>query len=285
MDQTSSSQIPIQTRGSGENRLKLTPTRQQVRALQALHTSLVDLAALVTGTSGPPDFLEQVATYAAHAIPGADGAGVTLLRLDRANNRVEALAASDPFVAEIDRLQYVTVNEGPSITAASERRTVRSGSLYGEKLWPHFGPWVGQLGIQSALSLPLLIPGQVLGAIGVYARGKDVFDDHTQELGELLAAPVAVAVHNALTLSQAITLTTRLQTSLAARPVTDEAAGLIRTRTGLSSAKAREQLHTMSQQEHLKLIEVAQHLVDDAAQRARARDAASDTPPPMLPEG
>lgn len=273
MDQTSSSQTPIQTLESGENTTELTPTRQQVRALQALHTSLVDLTALVTGTSGLADFLEQIATYAAHSIPGADGAGVTLLRLDRPNNRVEALAASDPFVAEIDQLQYVTVNEGPCITAALERRTVRSGSLDGEKLWPHFGPWVGQLGIQSALSLPLLLPGQVLGAIGVYARAKDVFDDHAQELGELLAAPTAVAVNNAHTLSQAIALTTRLQTSLAAGPVTDEAVGLLHARTRLSSVQARQQLRTMSQQEHLKLIEVAQHLVDDAVQRARTRDA------------
>lgn len=139
-----------------------------------LQTSLADLAALVSGTRGLPDLLGQVATFAARAIPGADGAGVTLLRVDRQENRVEALAASHPFVAQIDEIQYVTVNEGPCITAALERRTVRSGSLGGEKMWPHFGPRVGRLGIHSALSLPLLLPGQVVGAINVYARGKDV---------------------------------------------------------------------------------------------------------------
>ncbi len=51
-----------------------------------------------------------------------------------------------------------------------------------------FGPRVGRLGIHSALSLPLLLPGEVVGAINVYARGKDVFDDHAVELGELFAA-------------------------------------------------------------------------------------------------
>ncbi len=238
-----------------------------------LQTSLADLAALVTSTRGLPDLLQQVATYAAHAIPGADGAGVTLLRVDRPENRVQALAASDPFVAEIDEIQYVTVNEGPCITAALERRTVRSGSLGGEKMWPRFGPRVGRLGIHSALSLPLLLPGQVVGAINVYARGKNVFDDHAQELGELFAAPAAVAVHNAHTLSQAIALTAQLQTALAARPVIDQAIGLIRSRTGLSSAQARERLQTMSQHEHVKMVDVAQHLVDEAARRARARHA------------
>ncbi len=162
----------------------------------------------MTGTRGLGELLGQVATYAAHAIPGADGAGVTLLRVDRPDNRVEALAASDPFVARIDEIQYVGVNEGPCITAALERRTVRSGSLGGEKMWPHFGPRVGRLGVHSALSLPLLLPGQVVGAINVYAHDKDVFDDHAQQLGELFAAPAAVAVHNAHTLAQALALTT-----------------------------------------------------------------------------
>ncbi|XAS74901.1 GAF and ANTAR domain-containing protein [Dermatophilaceae bacterium Sec6.4] len=238
-----------------------------------LQTSLSDLAALVTSARGLPDLLEQVAIYAAHAIPGADGAGVTLLRVDRPDNRVQALAASDPFVAQIDEIQYVTVNEGPCITAALEQRTVRSGCLGGEKMWPRFGPRVGRLGVHSALSLPLLLPGQVVGAINVYARGKDVFDDHAQELGELFAAPAAVAVHNAHTLSQAIALTSRLQAALAARPVIDQAIGLIRSRTGLSSAQAGERLQTMSQHEHLKMVEVAQQLVDEAARRARARHA------------
>lgn len=85
----------------------------------------------------------------------------------------------------------------------------------------------------------------------------------------MFAAPAAVAVHNAHTLSQAVALTTQLRTALANRPVIDEAIGLIRSRTGLSSVQAREPLQTTSQHEHLKLVEVAQHLVEEAVRRAR----------------
>ena len=179
-----------------------------------VQASLADLQ-VVTGTRGLPELLGRVAIYAANAIPGAEGAGVTLLPVGRPDHRVEELAASDPFVAQIDEIQYVTVNEGPCISAALKRRTVRSGSLGGEKMWPRFGPQVGRLGIHSALSLPLLLPGQVVGAINVYARGKDVFDDHAQQLGELFVAPAAVAVHNAHILSQALTPAKQLQTALA----------------------------------------------------------------------
>ncbi|MEO6957697.1 MAG: hypothetical protein ABI137_13215 [Antricoccus sp.] len=37
-----------------------------------MQTSLGDLAGLVTGSLGLPELLQRVATFAAHAIPGAD---------------------------------------------------------------------------------------------------------------------------------------------------------------------------------------------------------------------
>ena len=247
-------------------------TSEQARADAAdLRAGIDDLAGLVAGGLGLPELLASVATFAVHAIPGAEGAGVTLLRVDQADNMVQALAASAPFVAEIDEIQYVTLREGPCITAALERRTVRSGSLGGEKMWPRFGPRVGRLGVHSALSLPLLLPDQVVGAINVYAHDKDVFDEHAAELGELFAKPAAVAVHNAQVLAQAMALAVQLQTALATRPVIDQAIGLIRGRSGRSTEEAFAQLRAISQTEHRKVAEVAQRIVDDAVRRAHAR--------------
>ena len=244
----------------------------QARAdISDLQAAISDLAGLVAGSLGLSELLTEVATFAVHAIPGAEGAGVTLLRVDRIDNMVEALAASAPFVAEIDEIQYVTLQEGPCITAALERRTVRSGSLGGEKMWPRFGPRVGRLGVHSALSLPLLLPDQVVGAINVYSHDKDVFDEHAVELGELFAKPAAVAVHNAHVLAQAMALTVQLQTALSTRPVIDQAIGLLRGRSGRSAEDAFAQLRAISQAEHRKLADVAQRIVDEAVRRARAR--------------
>lgn len=239
-----------------------------------LQNALGDLAGLVAGSQGLPELLAEVATFAVHAIPGADGAGVTLLRVDHPDNMVEALAASAPFVSEIDHIQYTMLQEGPCITAALERRTVRSGSLGGERMWPRFGPRVGRLGVHSALSLPLLLPGHVVGAINVYSHGKDVFDERAAELGELFAKPAAVAVHNAQLLAQARALVAQLHTALSTRPVIDQAIGLLRGRSGRSAEDAFTQLRAISQAEHRKLADVAQRIVDEAVRRARARHSA-----------
>lgn len=236
-----------------------------------LRQSVIDLAALATDSFGLPELLTHVATFAVHAIPGADGAGVTLLKVDRPDNMVQVLAASHRFVAEIDEIQYTTLNEGPCITAALERRTVWSGSLGGEKMWPRFGPRVGRLGVHSALSLPLLVAGQVVGAINVYAHAKDAFDAHAVKLGELFATPAAVAVHNAQVLAQAKDLAAQLQSALTTRPTIDQAIGILRGRSGGTSEEAFATLRQMSQADHVKLNEIAETIVDEAVRRARAR--------------
>ncbi len=252
------------------------PSAEQARIDEAdLQESLTNLAGLVTGSLGLDELLARVAEYAANAIPGAEGAGVTLLRVDRPNHRVEALAASHPFVAQIDEIQYNTVNEGPCITAALEGCTVRTGSLTTEPMWPRFGPRVGRLGVNSALSLPLLLPNQTVGAINVYAHARDVFDERAAQLGELFAAPAAVAVHNAQVLAQAQALTMQLQTALTTRPVIDQAIGLMRGRTGSTAEEAFARLKEISQTEHVKLAEVAKRIVDEAVRRARARHSKS----------
>ena len=114
-------------------------TSEQLSAdFAALQAGIDHLASLVAGSLGLDELLAQVATFAVHAIPGAEGTGVTLLQTnpEKGRNVVAALGASTPFVAAIDDIQYVTVNEGPSITAAVEQRTVRSGSLGGDRRWP-----------------------------------------------------------------------------------------------------------------------------------------------------
>jgi len=236
-----------------------------------LQAGLTRLAGLVADSLGLAQVLAEVAASAVRAIPGADGAGVTLLHREHDDLGVTASAASAPFVTEVDDIQYVTLREGPGITAAEQRHTLWSGSLGGDKSWPRFGPRVGRLGVHSALALPLTVSGRVVGAITVYAYGKDVFDEHAARFGELFAAPAAVAAHNARILADALALADQLRAALSTRPVIDQAIGIIRSRTGRSAGEAFAQLRAMSQTEQRKLAEVAGRVVDEAVRRALIR--------------
>jgi GAF domain-containing protein len=233
---------------------------------EALRASLAGLSQLATENISLPDMLASVAEFAVHAIPGADGAGVTLLQ----SNRPDTVVASADFVREVDAIQY-RIGEGPCITAAAERRTVLSGSLGGEKSWPRFGPRVSRLGVHSVVSLPLRVGDLVLGAMNVYARGKDAFDEHAVALGELFAVPAAVSVQNAHALANARRLAVQLQAALDGRAVIDQALGIVMSRSGCTALEAFDKVRAMSQSENRKVSLIAQQIVDEAVRRARAR--------------
>ena len=231
-----------------------------------LQSALLGLSRMVAGSSPLEALLTQVAEFAVRAIPGADGAGVTMHN----DGKPSTMAASAPFVSDVDDIQY-RLGEGPCISAATQKCTVTSGSLGGDKQWPRFGPRVGRFGVHSALSLPLVVADEVIGAINVYAYSKDAFDEHASEIGELYAASAAVAVQNVRLLAHARRLTSELQTALTSRAVIDQAIGIIISRSGATATEGFAALRTMSQKEHTKLAVVAERLVDEAARRARAR--------------
>lgn len=230
--------------------------------------SLADLSRLSTARLSLEDLLTRVATYAVRAIPGADGAGLTLIESDRPNTIVKTA----PFVMEVDDIQY-GIDEGPCISAAATGQTMRSGSLSGDDRWPRFGPRVGRLGVHSVLSLPLISSDSVVGAMNVYAHPKDAFDERAEHIGQLFAVPAAIAVQNAQILAQTQRLATNLRAALTNRAVINQAIGIIISRSGCTPDEAFHRMRLASQREHLKVSVIAHRIVEEAAKRARGRAA------------
>jgi GAF domain-containing protein len=230
-----------------------------------LRTSLAALSRLASGQMEFEDVLTRVAQFAVSAIPGADGAGLTLLE----SGRADIMVASAAFVAEVDAIQY-GIEEGPCISAAAQARTVRSGELDTDPQWPRFGPQIGHLGVHSALSIPLLTSAGVLGAVNVYAHEPNAFDEHAARIGELFAEPAAIAVQNAHVLAKAKRLATQLQVAMANQATIDQAVGILMSRHGGNPEQAMERLGQASQTQNETLHTVAHRIVDETAQRRGA---------------
>jgi GAF domain-containing protein len=231
-----------------------------------LQDSLSRLAKLATGLLPLEDSLTRVAQYAVRAIPGAEGAGLTLLE----ENRSDTIVSTADFVTRIDDIQY-SLGQGPCVSAVADRQIVLSGSLGGDRRWPQFGSRVARLGVHSVVSLPLITDEVVLGAMNVYAHGKNAFTADAGQLGELFAVPAAIAVQNAQVLAQTKRLATQLQAALSSRGVIERAIGIMMSRSGGTEAEALDRLRTLSQHQHEKLPVVAQSIVQEAVRRARAR--------------
>jgi GAF domain-containing protein len=236
-----------------------------------LYVGLRGVAALVAGARGVTELLGAVAEFAAQAIPGVDGAGVALIDPSTGRPTIQAAAATAKFVHEIDVVQYDEQIEGPCITSMQSRRASVSGSLGSDPRWPRFGGRVARMGVHSALSLPLMVGEQVIGAINSYANSRDAFGEHAVRLGSQFAGPAAVSIYNAQLLAAAQERTERLQRALDSRAVIDQAIGIIRSRTGVGAQVAFDRLVRMSQAENSKLHLVAERLVEEAVRRAQVR--------------
>lgn len=235
-----------------------------------LDESLAGLSGLLTGDQPLQETLVHIAEFGVLAIPGAEGAGLTMLEDDRP----QTVVATAEFVRVVDDVQY-GLGEGPCLQAVASRKTQTSGSLGGEARWPRFGPRVGRMGVHSVLSLPLLLPDRVVGAMNVYAHAKNAFGPEAVRIGELFARPAAVSVRNALILARSHRLAAQLEAALTNRAVIDQALGVIMSRTGATPEEAFDRLRAMSQSQHVKVAEVARTLVDEAVRRARARKPAA----------
>ena len=241
-----------------------------------LTTSLTGLSAMLSDHRPLSDTLTEIAQFAVNAIPGADGAGLTMLEQDRH----QTVVASEEFVRAVDDVQY-GLGEGPCIEAVASGQTQTSGSLGGEARWPRFGPRIDRMGVHSVLSLPLLLPAKdggdhVVGAMNVYAHAKDAFTPDAVRVGELFARPAAVSVHNAQVLAQSQRLAEQLAHALTHRAVIDQALGVLMSRSGATPEQAFDKLRVMSQTQHVKVAEVSRVLVDEAVRRARSRQAGAD---------
>ena len=233
---------------------------------EELAASLSGLSGVLSGHDTLEHTLVRIAQYAVAAIPGAGGAGLTLLE----RNAPQTVVATAVFVREVDDVQY-SLGEGPCVSAVADGDVHTSGNLGGARQWPRFGPAAGRLGVHSALSIPLLLGGDVLGAMNVYAQGRDAFPPQAADIGRAFSGPAAASVYNAQLLAQAERHTAHLQAALTSRATIDQALGVIMSRSGVTAPEAFTLLRALSQEQSVKLSVVAQDLLDQAVRRARAR--------------
>ena len=84
--------MPADAESAGSSALYGTDLRESLASLARLSAVQLDLTGLLT----------RVAEYAVQAIPGADGAGLTLLE----KGHQDVMVASTKFVEEVDAIQY-----------------------------------------------------------------------------------------------------------------------------------------------------------------------------------
>ena len=141
--------------------------------------------------------LQEIAVLACRTIPGADLAGMSIVR----GKSVETPAQTHPAVGELDAMQS-EIGEGPCIDAIVEQHTVYVEDLASETRWPTFARHAVECGMASMLSFRLFIEEnesgeRTMGALNLYSCERAAFDESAHEVGLVLASHASVALASA----------------------------------------------------------------------------------------
>jgi GAF domain-containing protein len=229
-------------------------------AADDLLTSVTELQNLLLETEDVQEFLQGMVGLAARLVAGGLSCGMTLT----ADGRPLTAACSDEIASQVDEVQYV-LDEGPCPEALRERHGVRVHDTADEIRWPGFAAHAAAYGIRSCASLPLMVDGQLLGALNFYSRAPGAFGSAETERAENFARNASAALAVATRLAAYSALTDQLRASLATRAVIDQAMGVIMAKESCTQAEAFRILRTASQKRNLKLREIAGKIVSSVS--------------------
>ncbi|MBG6223901.1 transcriptional regulator with GAF, ATPase, and Fis domain [Arthrobacter sp. CAN_A2] len=215
-----------------------------------LATELAELARSLQQEPDTDAILGGFVHAALELIPGVDEGSVSVV-LGRRN--IGARAPSGDLPVRIDALQMET-GEGPCLEAAYDHRTVRVPDMALEKRWPLFARRATEAGARGMLSIQLWVKGDDLGALNLYSYRANAFTDESENVGLLVASHAAVAFAEAEKARQ-------LHAAVDSRDVIGQAKGILMERHKITGEQAFIVLSMASQRTHLKLWDVADHLI------------------------
>lgn len=196
------------------------------------------------------DTLIRISRAACDTVPGADFAGITILHPD---DTLETLGPTGIVVTAVDQLQY-SLKEGSCYDPAASQIVAYSADLGADEHWPSYGPKAAALGLHSQLSVRL---GQIDGKIAnlnLYSQTRSAFEE-TGSIAQLFASHARVALGYAKELGS-------LGAALTTRTIIGQATGIIMERYSLTDDSAFQYLIRSSQNNNIKLRDLAADLVN-----------------------
>jgi hypothetical protein len=169
---------------------------------------------------------------------------------------METLAGTDPFVWELDRLQY-QFHEGPCVHAIAVDPVTTVEWAGREQRWPRFMPLAVARGLRSQMGMRLFTERETLGGPNMYSTSSDTIDPDVVHMAELFAAHASLALGHARREEQ-------LSAALLTRKVIGQAIGILMERHALDEDGAFAYLTRVSSHANVKLRAVAQEIVDQS---------------------
>jgi GAF domain-containing protein len=177
-----------------------------------------------------------------------------------ANPRV--IDSTSQEAQKLDGLQ-MQAEEGPCQSAWEERRMILTGDLRTETRWPVLTDLAASTDVVSVLALPVHSDGDMIGVINAYSDKPDAFGRLDVALAELAAYVVGQVFRHVNRTQSLNELVSNLRVALGSRSVIDQAKGILMERHGYTADEAFQALAKLSQQQNIKVRDLATLLADE----------------------
>ena len=208
------------------------------------------LARSLEAHDDPDLMLTEIVAAAVAMVPGVDEGSISVVTGRR---NIGSQAPTGDLPMQVDALQEET-QQGPCLDAAYDHLTVRVADMATETRWPDFARRASQAGAASMLSIQLYVEGDNLGALNLYSRTPNAFDDESEQVGLLFASHAAVAYAGVRKEDQ-------LTKAVVSRDLIGQAKGILMERYNISGERAFLMLTRISQNTQRKLHDIAAELV------------------------
>jgi GAF domain-containing protein len=225
------------------------------------HAALSELAGLLMSTTSFEELMQQIADLAAKAVPAATTCGITLSQ----DGHVITVASADALAMQLDEQQY-ELDHGPCLQALGTGQVVDADDLAGESRWPGYPARAVAHGVRTIYSSPLIVNGETIGALNMYAESAHAFDADARAAIAQLTALAAATITAAMRHYDEATLTDHLRAALSSRSVIDQAMGIVIGMQHCGPNEAFDVLRTVSQNRNIPLRQVAAELVAKTAE-------------------
>jgi GAF domain-containing protein len=202
--------------------------------------------------------LQTVADLAKTVMPGDPEASVTLV----VKGRPSTIVSTGQLALDLDERQYEG-GHGPCLHAARTGELTEIPDTRVEARWRDYAQRAVERGNFSSLSVPLVIDEneQVAGALNIYARVANAFDESSRAAATSFGPYAAVAAGNMYAYQSARDMADNLQSALDSRAVIDQAKGILMERYKLTADQAFQALARISMSSNRKLRAIADDLV------------------------
>jgi GAF domain-containing protein len=224
-----------------------------------LLNAFAELARIHVGAQPPHETLRHIAELAKQTLDEVKDVSLTVI--DR--GRPRSVVFTGPLAVDLDERQY-EMGFGPCLDAAKTGQTIIVDSRQDDTPYRDFARVADRAGVRHIVSVGMPLAQQSIGGLNIYRTTAAPYSAAFLQHAEVFAGYAAVAVANITSHAAALNEATNLRIAIDSRAGIEQAKGIIMARDRCTPDEAFDMLTRISQQQNIKLRDLAKIIVDSA---------------------